>query len=99
MIVLRVSAAVGILAALLAEVVVEAPMILVGTLVLPASMAPLFLMARQPQVVLTVLIVPMVLAAMVAQVEPATLAVVPALAIPVVMVSMVLAVSQIVVAA
>ena len=50
-------------------------MILVGTLVLPASMAPLFLMAWQPQVVLTVLIVPMVLAAMVAQVEPATLAV------------------------
>ena len=58
--------------------VVEALMIVVGTLVLPASMAPLFLAAREPRMVLTVLIVLMVLAVMVDQVEPATLALVPA---------------------
>ena len=56
----------GVLAALLAQVVVEALMILAGTLLLPASMGPLFLVARVPKGVLTVLRVLMVPAVMVA---------------------------------
>ena len=67
----------GVLAALLAQVVVEALMILVGKLVLPASMAPLFLAAREPETVLILLIVHMVLAAMVAQAEPAIVVLAP----------------------
>ena len=65
----------------LAQVVVEPLMILVGPLVLSALMAPLFLVARESQVVFTVLMAMrflMVLAVLVAQAEPATLPVVVA---------------------